>query len=225
MTTSQFPSRQQPAQGAREALEVLTARREALSEQFEAVTQRRGMLAQERLNAEARARAGGNQDRQIVRELEQQVAELGQRSAQLQRELMSTEDALAALQARGVAQGGGGAIAIPTPAMPTFISVPPDRGGAELVKMRYERFMLMEALAFVLLGVVGGRLLWRMATRRAQRAVAPVAGVSEMQQALDVIAVEVERIAENQRYVTKLLSEQSPAEKVMASARKEPERR
>ena len=224
MTTSQFPSQQQRAQGAREALEALTARREALSEQFEAVTQRRGMLAQERLNAEARARSGGNQDRQIVRELEQQVSDLGQRSAQLQRELLSTEDAIAELQARGITQGGGGAVAVPTPA-PTFVSVQPDRGGAELVRMRYERYMLIEALTFVLLGVVGGRLLWRAATRRAQRAVTPVAGINEMHQALDVIAVEVERIAENQRYVTKLLSEQAPGEKVMASARKEPERR
>ena len=44
--------------------------------------------------------------------------------------------------------------------------------------------------------------------RRGRRpAAAELQGATEMRQALDAIAVEVERISENQRYVTKLLSE------------------
>src|SRR5690349_9236863 len=128
MTTSRFMATQQPARGTQQAIEALEARREALSDQFEAVTQRRGMLAQERLNAEARVRAGGNQDREIVRELEQQVADLGQRSVRLQQELATTEDALASLQARAAGGGGVGGGLLPARAMPTIVSVQPDRG-------------------------------------------------------------------------------------------------
>ena len=220
MTTRQFPSQSQQQQVPRTAAELaaLEARRDELSSQFEAVTERRGRLAQERLNAEARANAGGKQDLVMVKELEQQVTELGQRSLRIQRELTGTEDAIAAARARGVgadvevaARAGPGLL--PPPALPTIISVPP-RGGtdADLVKGKYEQFLLLEALGFVLLGIIGGRLLWRAAIRSASRAT-QVPGMTNMQQSLDAIAVEVERISENQRYVTKMLTEGAPGEK------------
>jgi hypothetical protein len=221
---TQFGSRSSQQPVTRAELTALEARRDELSDQLKAVTQRRGMLAQERLNAEARADAGGNQDRLIVRELEQQVTELGQRSIRLQRELASAEDAIAAARARPVVQGGGEGSLLPAQVLRGSILVPPRGENDALLRMKYERLMLMEALAFVLLGVVGARLLWRSATRRAQRAT-PVEGLTQVHQALDVIAVEVERIAENQRYVTKMLTEQAPGDKVVAAARKEPERR
>lgn len=67
--------------------------------------------------------------------------------------------------------------------------------------------LLGEALLFALLGVV----LWRMAFRRGAKS-ADLASetlmATQLQQSVDVIAVEVERISENQRFVTKLLSEQ-----------------
>jgi len=221
---TQFGSRSSQQPVTRAELTALEARRDELSDQLKAVTQRRGMLAQERLNAEARADAGGNQDRLIVRELEQQVTELGQRSIRLQRELASAEDAIAAARARPVVQGGGEGSLLPAQVLRGSILVPPRGENDALLRMKYERLMLMEALAVVLLGVVGARLLWRSATRRAQRAT-PVEGLTQVHQALDVIAVEVERIAENQRYVTKMLTEQAPGDKVVAAARKEPERR
>jgi hypothetical protein len=221
---TQFGSRSSQQPVTRAELTALEARRDELSDQLKAVTQRRGMLAQERLNAEARADAGGNQDRLIVRELEQQVTELGQRSIRLQRELASAEDAIAAARARPVVQGGGEGSLLPAQVLRGSILVPPRGENDALLRMKYERLMLMEALAFVLLGVVGARLLWRSATRRAQRAT-PVEGLTQVHQALDVIAVEVERIAENQRYVTKMLTEQASGDKVVAAARKEPERR
>lgn len=195
---------------------MLEARRDELTEQFEAVTQRRGMLAQERLNAEARVRAGGEQDRAIVRELEQQVSELGQRSLRIQRELASTEDALAAAVSRA-----GPGVAIPTPAVApraSFISVEPRMSNSALAG-RYERMMLFEALGFLLVGAIALRLVWRAGLKRGAQA-APAAGLGQMQQALDVIAVEVERISENQRYVTKMLAEK-PAEHVNVVPRKE----
>lgn len=60
--------------------------------------------------------------------------------------------------------------------------------------------LLGEALFFVLAGI----LLWRRMTRHAMRT---PAGLGQLTTAVDAIAVEVERISENQRYVTKLLNE------------------
>ena len=60
-------------------------------------------------------------------------------------------------------------------------------------------------------------------SRKRQQAVLPPdslqrieARLSEMQQSIDTVAVEVERISEAQRFTTKLLSEQGPGEAIHA---------
>jgi hypothetical protein len=80
-----------------------------------------------------------------------------------------------------------------------------------------------EVLASVVLGMTllftfVGMLIHRRAWRRAEKTFAGKgaggpADLQQLQQAVDVIAVEVERIAEGQRYVSKLLNERldSPA--------------
>src|SRR2546423_411764 len=61
MRTVTLIFQQQAVPRTQAELDALEARRDALSDQFQAVTHRRGMLAQERLNAEARVarNAGG----------------------------------------------------------------------------------------------------------------------------------------------------------------------
>ena len=70
--------------------------------------------------------------------------------------------------------------------------------------------MLLEAAGFVIIGFVA----WRYAIRRLEQRLmgkgTRAVDVLKLQQSVDSIAVEVERISENQRYVTKLLGEKAP---------------
>jgi hypothetical protein len=64
--------------------------------------------------------------------------------------------------------------------------------------------MLGEALLFVL----GGIVLWRAARRRTvQQSGDGLDAMKGVQQSVDTLAVEIERIAEHQRYATKVLQE------------------
>ena len=202
----------------RSELAALRARREELRDQLESVTQRRGQLVQERLNAQAAANPA------VARELDGRISELGERSVRLERELTQADDAISTAIANGVgtqSQGGavsvgGGGIAEIAGRMPRVISIPPfqrDTSTRDTIVL-----MAGEALAFVLLGFV----LWRMAFRRGTRAALQSAGprdVSQLQQSIDAIAVEVERISENQRFVTRLLNESGSAASPVEAAK------
>ena len=201
---------QQGAVQTRAELETLIRSREELSDQLQRVTQQRGELAQQRLNAEARAQSStdASLDRRLMREYEQQISELGTRSGQLQRQIAQADEAIANAVARGVgttgqAQGEG--------VTSTVISVPSEDFAAReaLLRQRYESMMIAEGAALILLSVVAWRLLWRRAQRKAATLYASNADVTSMKVAIDTIAVEVERISENQRYATKLLQERA----------------
>ena len=68
---------------------------------------------------------------------------------------------------------------------------------------------IAEAAALVLVCVTIGRLMWKRSLRKATAMFAPASDVTGMKHAIDAIAVEVERISENQRYATKLLQERA----------------
>ena len=203
---------QQRAIQTRADLEALARSRDELSSQLERVTEQRGELAQQRLNAEARAQSAANPalDRRLMQEYEQQISQLGERSQQLQRQIAQADEAIANAVARGVggeSQGGG-------PVTSTVISVP---GGGDfsaresLIRDRYESMMVAEAAGLILACVMIGRIMWRRAKRRSEALFASAADVNGMRVAIDAIAVEVERISENQRYATKLLQERAEA--------------
>jgi hypothetical protein len=96
------------------------------------------------------------------------------------------------------------------PAMPQVIEIPSIGFGNRRDMVDRDVLiaaLLGEALAFVLIGAV----LMRRAFRRGQRE-ALAQGIPrdpQLQQSIDAIALEVERISENQRFVTKLLHENS----------------
>ena len=77
--------------------------------------------------------------------------------------------------------------------------------------------MAAEAVALVLFGLAFWRFGMRRMRQQFERAIGTQSGqLNQLQQAIDVIGVEVERISEGQRYVAKVLSEGSaPAARVL----------
>jgi len=141
-------------------------------------------------------------------ELESRVKALDDRSARLEQELLQADDAITDALARG--------ITLEESRRPG-ITIVPGRGN---VGEDVATVMFVEALSFVLLGVV----LFRRLRRRGPFAVARLAPeeaarLEQLQRSVDVIAVEVERISEGQRYVTKVLGDKLPAIGVGPEAR------
>lgn len=69
----------------------------------------------------------------------------------------------------------------------------------------------LHATGHVVLMLIGGFLVWRLAVRSSQPRAAEespaVERLDNLQQSLDAIAVEVERIGEHQRFITKIAAE------------------
>ena len=188
-------------------LQALRARREELDEQLQSITQWRGRLVQERHNAQA----AGN--RVVVEELDGRISELGARSKRIEQAMLSADDAIAQALANGVTeQGMFVAPAPPAPPAPGIpeIAVTPRMGHLHDQGLFTSRDIAIVALGQSLGFVILGFVLWRMAFRRGARSVQTGAPghVNQLQQSVDAIAVEVERISENQRFVTRLLNEQ-----------------
>jgi len=229
---------QQDVDRARAELNRLVARRDALRDQLESMTSRRGTLAQERLNAQARADAGGGaSDRAIVTEYEKRVSDLGQRMRSIEQELDKTEDAITDARAKLGGEEERPGWQLPNlPPIPAIAGVPSDiasqviqlpgtREREALLRSKYQTMMIAEGATLLLLAVIGWRIVWVSAKRRFARGVEGIPGMTDLRQSIDAIAVEVERISENQRYVTRMLTEgQAPAQRADAAA-KDPARR
>lgn len=194
----------------RAEFESLQLRREELRAQIEALTDRRGEIAQQRLETKARIGSGAP-DGPLFAELTRTMDELGRRIVQLDREWVEVNDALLTATRRGIAGEDVHVIAEPPPppAIPT-IHVGGSRFDAGVADPRFLTLLAGEAVLFVLLGVIG----WRYLKRKYERRVIdppPMQDVAQLRHAVDAIALEVERISEGQRYVTKLLSEKGAA--------------
>lgn len=174
-----------PAQ-TRAELDALQMRRSELKNQLESVTERSTELTDQLKEADGNA----------ARSLEARLNSLDARSALLERDLMQTDDAITDALARGITT---------SQQRSDLITIQRSTGNTgEVVASA----MFAEGLAFVLLGV----LLYRRMRNRgvipaARLAPEEAARMEQLQRAVDVIAVEVERISEGQRYVSKLLSE------------------
>lgn len=194
-------------------LQAMQLRRSELTQQLGSLSDSRQRLTGERFAASA------NQNQAIVAELDGRVKELGVRIVRIEREKLSTDDAIAAALARGVASDqalspGPAVVTIDGP--PQVITIPGDLGSLSPADIRkdYERMMAMEALTFILLGFFGWRWAKRRWERQRAREVTVETGASkELKDAVYAMAVEIERISENQRFVTKLLSEKPQVER------------
>lgn len=103
--------------------------------------------------------------------------------------------------------------AIPARDFVRGLDVPPRAAGVAIT------FFVM--IAVIIIGLPIARALGRFIDRRGQQAQIPpqvTAQLTQLTQAVDSIAIEVERISEGQRFTTKLLSEQQKTAKGLPSA-------
>ena len=186
-------------------LEGLIARRAELARQLESVTERRGTLAEQRARGDEATRS----------ELTSRIRGLDDRAGRLETEIRGADDAIA----DGFARGLGSDLQTAVPSIPPIPSIPPFPPNAFTFEQhqfpgmfseeQLATAMFLEAVGFSLIGFLLYRRLRRSMAKKFERvAVAPEAGkIDQLQQAVDVIALEVERISEGQRFVTKLLSD------------------
>jgi len=168
----------------------LRARRSELSDQLESATGRRRSLAEQVRRADGVNKAG----------LESRLATIDQRIVRLEGELDDVGQQLASPQAaQYVAQ-----------------SRPPMNFGPQV---RFSNVdpepIIICFILFVLspLALSISRLIWKRGSRAAMQVPAVRAESGErlerIEQGMDAIAIEVERVSEGQRFVTRLLSERN----------------
>jgi len=174
--------------GNPDELHALAMKRSELQAQLEALTDRREEIADQLHGAEAQARPG----------ILARIQILDERITRLEQEVLQTDDAITAGLSTGL-------VMPPIEQTGSLLEEPPEfpRFSNDAV-----RIMMVEALAFVLLGIVLYKLGWRRARRKFAGAAPNDSGrMDQLQNAVDAIAVEIERISEGQRYVTKRLNE------------------
>lgn len=164
----------------------LKARRSELSNQLESATSRRNSLAAKLEDAEGVNKTG----------IEQRISLLDNRILQLETDLAETGRQLSSAPAGLVASASVGTPLGLNSGQITAIGIVSVVGAASVA------FPIAVALA---------RRIWRGGFRRDAAPVAPESAerMERLEQAVDAIAIEIERVSEGQRYVTRLLTEGS----------------
>jgi len=193
---------------SRAALDGLIAQRNELQGQLRALEDRRFQLAEQRKHIDGAVAA--DQDRRI-KTLDASID-------RIEREIATANEHIAAGHARFGGQQG--LLAGPSPAdiaQPAPPPPPPPVAYTEVapsppvdVGFIVGRALLIEGVGFLLLGAVA----WVWAIRRLERKLGGRAAgdpgqMTHLQQSVDAIALEVERISENQRWVTKQINERA----------------
>jgi len=176
-------------------------KRSCLRRQLESNTERRALLGEQLRQSQGTT---------VQRDVEARIKALDDRSANIDQQLNQIDDAVSAALASGItvdrSQEG---VTIVRPGGQQGITIIPPRFGRSST---IANVMFFEALGFVILGLI----LWRMLRRRGPASAVRLAPeesgrLEQLQRSVDVIALEVERISEGQRYVTKLLGDKQPA--------------
>lgn len=169
-------------------LQALRSRREELSNQLQSATSRRNQLANRLKTAEGADKVGIEQRLQFldqrILQLETDIAVSGQQVAAAPSNLLSSS------QAPFVGARGRG---------------PRDFAERGMVAVG----SLFTLLVFAPLAFAAARLMWRRATRPddSPREAETVQRLSRLETAVDAIAIEMERVAEGQRFLTRILAE------------------
>ena len=167
----------------RQEVAAIRGRREELSSQLQSAASRRSRLAEELRTADVGARPG----------LEQRIAVLDERIVRLERDIAETGQQLTAAPARQVATSA--------PPVGGFRGLSSDQITAvSIVLIVLVLFPIALALA---------RLLWKRATAPIRPTLPAEAShrLERLEQAVDTVAVEMERVSEGQRFMTRLLME------------------
>lgn len=166
---------------------ALMARRDQLSDQLENVTDRRNNLIEQIKTVPAQVASG----------LQGQLNVLDGRILQLERDLGTTGQEIAA-------------------ASPQLISMAEDRSNEDTNGSFDDGVGAGVAGTFAVMSVLFFFAYRRFRKSRRNRAPLMISADSErlqrLEQGMDAVAVEIERISEGQRFVTKLLSDQRSAE-------------
>ena len=133
-------------------------------------------------------------------QLQERMAGYDQRIARLEQQVLATDDA--------ISQGMAAGIEMPAQEAPTAYAVQPSTPN---VGSMVEDIVAGQTAVFVVIAVIFWLLMRRRFRRAAAAPAADSARMDQLQQSVDAIALEVERISEGQRYVTKILNEKFPA--------------
>jgi hypothetical protein len=183
-------------------LEALQAKRTDLAQQLEILGNRRAQLADQISRTESGMRAAP----------EARLRELDARIARLEQESQQTDNQISALLNRLASEPVAEHVEVPTAPVPPVFEFPPGLPGhftnvppAGWSEHDMLRVAGLEAAGLLLLTAVLCRWTWL----RAKRRFAPRQAVdnTQLQLAVDAIAIEVERISEGQRFVTNLLDQ------------------
>ena len=169
-------------------IDVLRGRRAELSNQLESATRRRQQLVDQIRHSNGAGRAG----------LEARLQVLDQRIVRLESEIDQTGEQLASAPAQRFTETR----------QPDFArDFPFSRIDPEPILICFILFVLSPLALSI------SRLIWKRGTRVSTRTPALHADSGErlerIEQGMDAIAIEVERVSEGQRFVTKLLSERN----------------
>lgn len=195
------------SQAARAELDALQEQRGELSRQLQQLTERRLQLfAQSQSMGDGPAR----------RELEARISEIDARSARIDGQLAGLNDRIVEAMGR-VNQSAPVIVDVPRVITTPQITIPDGfpfrQRGPDMRQIG--GIMAAEAVALVLIGAVAWRFGMKRMREQFERMFTQQASqMNQLQQSVDVIGVEVERISEGQRYVAKVLSEGSPATSV-----------
>lgn len=166
---------------------ALRARRSELSSQLSSASSRRNELARDLL------RAGDGPNRAGI---EERIALLDKRIIQIESDLGETGRLLASVPAN-----------LANTSATTEQSLPLGLGSDQITGIS------IVGIIFVLfpLALARARWIWKRSTRAAAAPASPESSqrLERLEQAVDAIAIEVERISEGQRFVTRLLTEGS----------------
>ena len=198
---------------SREETTLLMAQRDDLKEQLELLAERRGQLVRQ---------LETGPDAAVRRDIESRLRDIDGRESRLDAQIASLNDRIM----QGVSPGTPAPVIVDVPRVTVpEIRVPPFefRGNRRPDLREIGGIMAAEAVLLALIGLA----FWRVGMRRMRAQIdrlhtGQTQQLNQLQQAMDVIGVEVERISEGQRYVAKVLAEGSPAAAAL-SARKVPE--
>jgi hypothetical protein len=168
-------------------VQALRQRGSELSRQLNSANGRRDELSRQLEDAEGVNKAG----------IEQRIAQLDQRIMGIEADIAANGRRLASAPASSLPVSNSTA-SVPTP----FGLNPGQITGISIVGTIFVLFPMSIAMA---------RNIWRRGSRQAAPAQSPESSqrMERLEQAVDAIAIEIERVSEGQRFVTRLLTEGS----------------
>jgi len=183
---------QAPAPSAANQAAILSIKQNELREQLRELTVRRNQLLEQKVGATLPKTA----------ELDARIATIDGRSAQLEQQLFSTNDQIN----RGLTVSDGQSVVV----------IPPTDAAVAAAARRAAKDATRNAVGVTAVAAVALYVIARSIARMFRGRRSPAIGdnsaqLAQLQQSIDVIAVEVERISEAQRYTSKILSERGIA--------------